>query len=97
MTEFLATEGLETTEEQAASSAEEQAASPETVNCRHCGQPYELAPDADADWLCPACERYQDSMTCPTCSQVARISLMPAELAPEAHAPTRRRRTREES
>lgn len=75
----------------------EEQTGPETVNCRHCGQPNEVDTAATPDWQCPACERYQDSMTCPTCNQITRISLVAPELAPEVHVPTKRRRTREGS
>jgi hypothetical protein len=70
-------------------------AGPQTVNCRHCGRPNEVDVEATPDWLCPSCERYQDSMLCPTCSSVVRISLMPDGSAPEAHAPVRSRKAKE--
>lgn len=72
---------------------EEEEAGPETVHCRHCGQPNEVSAEANPDWQCQACERYQDAMICPVCKQTARISLMPPDMVPEAHAPARRRRT----
>lgn len=75
--------------------ADEEPAGPETVHCRHCGQPAEVDVAANPDWLCPACERYQDAMTCPTCGQTTRISLLAADLAPVVHEPTRRRKAKE--
>lgn len=83
MTETPATEPEEVGEE----------VGPMTVNCRHCGQPNEVDVEATPDWQCPACERYQDAMQCPTCGQTARISLLPKDIVPEPHAPARRRRT----
>jgi hypothetical protein len=68
---------------------DEEAAGPS--NCRHCGHLNDTT-STDGDWLCPNCERYQDQMTCPTCKQPARISLMPDEFAPTPHAPVRRRK-----
>lgn len=59
--------------------------------CRHCGQPAPDGAEAGSDWLCPACEHYQDLMLCPTCNQPVRISLMPAEMAPEPAAPRRKK------
>lgn len=70
----------------------EDAGGPATVNCRHCGQPAEVDAVANPDWQCSNCERYQDAMMCPTCHQTARISLMPAEMAPAIHSPARRRK-----
>lgn len=76
---------------------EQVAASPEY--CRHCGEPKsvathknpitltETAMEAGDDWLCAHCERWQDQTICPTCHQVARISLMPEEMAPKAARP----------
>lgn len=80
------------TETASAEAAAEPAA---PVHCRHCGQP---APDdldatATPDWLCPSCEHYQDAMICPTCGSNARISLLPAELAPAPHEPAKRKRS----
>lgn len=69
-------------------------AGPQTANCRHCGHEQDVD-DAGSDWLCEKCERYQDAMVCPTCGQLARVSAMPANMVPEAHAPVRRRRARE--
>lgn len=57
----------------------EEAPVPTPGNCRWCGA-YQA--EADGDWLCPECERYQDAMTCPTCGNLARVSLLPAELVP---------------
>ena len=66
---------------------------PVDVTCRHCGAHHEFGPEGEPeDWLCEHCARYQDAMVCPTCHQVARISQMPADLAPEVHAPSRRRK-----
>jgi len=62
------------------------------ATCRHCGAHAEFGPDGEPeDWLCTECERYQDTMVCPTCHQPARISLMPEDLAPERHSPRRRK------
>jgi predicted RNA-binding Zn-ribbon protein involved in translation (DUF1610 family) len=58
----------------------------EPVYCRHCGV-QASGVDGDTDWLCPGCGQFQDSMTCPTCKSVTRISLMPAEYVPEPHKP----------
>jgi rRNA maturation protein Nop10 len=66
---------------------------PSEVTCRHCGQPNEVDAEANPDWLCPSCGRYQDAMICPTCGNLARISQMPADIIPEPHAPARRRRS----
>lgn len=68
---------------------------PTEVNCRHCGVPSEVDVEKTPDWLCTACEHYQDAMPCPTCGSVVRISLMPAEMAPEVHAPVKRRKAKE--
>lgn len=62
---------------------------PVTVYCRHCGQPTERDSGDDSDWICSSCERYQDSMVCPTCHQVTRISGMAAEYIPKPHAPVK--------
>lgn len=59
---------------------EEQAPEPQQVSCHHCGAPNPTPQLPGADWLCTACERYQDSMTCPTCHSVVRASLMKAEV-----------------
>lgn len=76
---------------------EQVAASPDY--CRHCGEPKNVVTlknavtltdtpyDTGDDWLCASCEHWQDSMLCPTCKQPARISLMPADLAPKAAKP----------
>lgn len=55
--------------------------------CRHCGGPNRIATDANPDWQCAICERWQDTIACPTCGQPARISLLPAELVPAPHEP----------
>jgi hypothetical protein len=68
---------------------------PAEVNCRWCGKPHELAANESEDWLCQDCERFQDTTTCPTCHQLARVSLLPADMTPEPHAPTRRRKAKE--
>lgn len=67
------------------------------VNCRHCGAEYELDAYASPDWECPACGHHQDALLCPTCHQVARISLLPAEVVPEPHAPAAKRRSAKEN
>jgi hypothetical protein len=65
----------------------------QAAHCRHCGVPSD-AP-AGSDFQCASCERYQDTVACPTCHQPARISLLPEGTAPEPHAPTRRRKAKE--
>jgi hypothetical protein len=60
--------------EPATQSDDVEADGPSAVHCRHCGQPNEVNVEETPDWLCPACERYQDATTCPTCHQLARIS-----------------------
>ena len=68
-------------------------AGPVAASCRHCGAPVEFGPEGEPDdWQCDKCGRFQDTMVCPTCHTIVRISLMPEDLAPEAHAPQRRRR-----
>jgi transcription elongation factor Elf1 len=64
----------------------------ETVHCYHCGAPHELTEGDDTDWLCPHCEKYQDTMACPECGHPVRISLMDPAKVPAAHAPTRRKK-----
>jgi hypothetical protein len=66
----------------------------EPMYCRHCGEQNEGVAEGE-DWLCLQCERYQDSMVCPTCNQVTRSSLMPEDLRPAAHAPKRHRKAKE--
>jgi hypothetical protein len=66
---------------------------PTAVHCRHCGQQNDVDVEATPDWLCPSCGRYQDATICPTCHQLARISLLPAEVVPEPHAPAKRKRS----
>jgi hypothetical protein len=70
--------------------AEEEVQEEESVsgNCRWCGEPKE---GAEGDWLCDSCERYQDAMTCPTCSGLARVSMLPAELVPAPVKPKKRK------
>lgn len=65
------------------------------VHCRHCGQPTEQtvqAVVAGQDWLCPACERWQQTVICPTCKSAVHVDSLPPEAVPEPHAPARRRR-----
>lgn len=78
-----------------AAAAEPEPTGPQEVNCRHCGQPNEVDVAANPDWQCPACERYQDAAICPTCGGLARISVLPAEMQPPVHEPTRRRKAKE--
>ena len=68
-----------------------EAPDPAVAYCRHCG---EANPDAQAgtDFLCRACDGYQDTMACPVCHQPARISLLPDGTAPAPHAPVVRRK-----
>lgn len=66
-----------------------------TVHCRWCGAPTETAAEGE-DFLCDNCERYQDAMACPTCGQIARVSLMPEDMVPAPHAPARRRKAKED-
>lgn len=54
--------------------------------CYHCGA-VNTAENLDADWLCPQCDKYQDSVTCPTCHQVANKSLMDAGDVPPPAKP----------
>lgn len=68
---------------------------PQDVNCRHCGVLSTVDVEQTPDWLCRSCEHYQDAMSCPTCGQTTRISLMAPELAPEVHAPVKRQKVRE--
>ena len=67
----------------------------QATHCRHCGAPLDSAANSGAEIQCPNCERYQDTIACPTCRQPARISLLPEGSAPEPHAPTRRRKAKE--
>lgn len=69
---------------------------PTEANCRHCGRSTTVDLAENPDWLCTSCEHYQDSMACPTCGSVVRISLMPDGSAPEPHAPARARKTKGE-
>ena len=55
------------------------------VVCRHCGTSYSAK--AGADPRCPECGRYQDSIICPTCGQLARASLMKEGDVPAAAKP----------
>jgi hypothetical protein len=82
------------TEEQPSQEQATEPVGPAETNCRHCGRPAIVDLAENADWLCPSCERYQDSMLCPTCNSVVRISLMPDGSAPEAHAPVRGRKAK---
>jgi hypothetical protein len=83
----------ETPEAEPATETEEVDSGPVMAHCRHCGQPNEVDAEANPDWLCDSCGRYQDAMTCPTCHGLARISLLPADVVPEGHAPARRKRS----
>lgn len=47
----------------------------ETVKCRHCGAVPEEEPTKD-DWLCKACERYQNFALCPTCGSPVQASAL---------------------
>lgn len=58
---------------------------PQSVNCRHCGAANQVDAEANPDWQCSTCERYQDTMACPMCGQPVRISLH-AELGAEPAA-----------
>lgn len=53
---------------------------PTSTACRHCGQSSVVDAQATPDWLCSACERYQQQVACPTCHQPTIISM----LSPEA-------------
>lgn len=55
--------------------------------CRHCGDEI-----SDADGVCDNCGRLQDSAVCPTCGSVVRLSQLPEDMVPEAHAPKTRKR-----
>lgn len=76
-------------------SVEEQQGAPELQHCRWCGQPQEAATAEGEDWLCESCERWQNTMTCPTCNQLTILSALPENMLPEPHAPTRRRKAKE--
>ncbi len=65
---------------------------PTPGNCRWCGAYHEQMPDEPEDWLCSECERYQDAMICPTCGNLARVTVLPAEMIPEAAPPKRRKK-----
>ncbi len=65
----------------------EEQAPPEPGNCRWCGAYHEPVDGESADWLCVECQRYQDAMICPTCGNLGRISLMPAEVVPAPASP----------
>lgn len=69
---------------------EQAATEPGPVYCRWCGEQNE--PTDDEDWLCSACERYQDSASCPTCHSVVRLAQLPDGAVPAA---PRRRKVRE--
>lgn len=58
---------------------------PEETYCLHCGTAAPL--DAHGDWLCPACERYQDQARCPTCGSITRRSALPENMQPKAAKP----------
>ena len=70
----------------------EESVDPSAVYCRHCGEPAKDGTKWNTDWLCVYCQRYQDSMACPTCHSTVRISLMSEDVVPAPHAPLRRRR-----
>lgn len=67
---------------------EDEPEEPVSANCRWCGA-YQA--EADGDWLCQNCERYQDAMVCPTCGGLARVSAMPAELIPAPVKPKKQK------
>lgn len=58
-----------------------------SVPCRHCGEANQIRSDANPDWQCAVCERWQDTIACPTCGQPARISLLAPEVVPAPHEP----------
>ena len=91
MTEAEITEEVQPVEESVEAEPET-----EEVHCHWCGKPRELTADDSYDWLCDECGRFQDAMTCPTCHQLTRRTLMPQEMIPEAHAPSRRRKAKED-
>jgi len=66
---------------------EEEPKPPQPGNCRWCGAYHEPGVDESADWLCAECERYQDATICPTCGNLARVSLLPSEYVPAPVAP----------
>lgn len=55
--------------------------------CRHCGRSSMVDAEVTPDWLCPACERFQKQMACPTCHQPTIMSMLPADLVPEPAHP----------
>jgi len=61
----------------------EESESNEQSTCRHCGAdgPHAFASDV-SDWLCPECERYQNSVICPTCHGLADVRLMEPDAVP---------------
>jgi len=67
----------------------------EPVYCRHCGEQAPAGTDAESNWLCKECERYQDSQVCPTCQSVVSASQLPEDMIPEAHAPKKRKKAKE--
>jgi rRNA maturation protein Nop10 len=67
----------------------------EPVYCRHCGEEAPAGTVAEKDWLCGECGRYQHSAICPTCHSVVTVSLLPAEMVPEPHAPKKRKKAKE--
>jgi hypothetical protein len=64
----------------------------EPKHCRWCGAYHEVAVDEPEDWLCPECERYQDAMACPTCGNLARVSVLPADAVPAPVKPKNQKR-----
>jgi hypothetical protein len=61
-----------------------------STHCRHCGRRTETDVSDTPDWLCSHCDRYQDTVACPTCHQPSRASLMDSEVVPAAAKPKRR-------
>jgi hypothetical protein len=52
------------------------------TKCRHCGAVPAEEPTS-SDWLCNACERYQDFAICPTCGGVTRHSTLSPDAVPD--------------
>lgn len=50
--------------------------------CRHCGAP--AAEGQSGDWLCDACDRYQNTTACPTCGQAIAVNMLPPDQQPAA-------------
>lgn len=66
---------------------QEEPAPLEPGNCRWCGVYHEPVEGETADWLCAECGRYQDAMVCPTCGNLARVSLLPSDMVPSPATP----------